>query len=144
MLTRNLIGRGISCGLISGVLLAVFFKVVEKATNIKVYTLLLNVDYIPLIGSYSLPEFIEVGFHLIISVVLTIFILTIVEMKKISPKNILLFCILLNVFIGIFLFPTTVLSDKTPSITSVSAWAYWLIGHAIYGMILGYSFRRGK
>ena len=37
-------------------------------TGYKVYTLLLNIDYIPILNEFKFPEVVEVIFHLIVSV----------------------------------------------------------------------------
>ncbi|MDT3765193.1 hypothetical protein [Priestia filamentosa] len=36
-------------GIISGIIMSVFLKGIEELTHLRVYTLLLNVDYIPLL-----------------------------------------------------------------------------------------------
>lgn len=51
------------------------------------------------------------------------------------------YCIFLsvgvNVGIAILYFPITILSEKTPAITSVEALGLWLLAHIIYGIVLG-------
>ena len=59
-------------GMIAGLVLTLFFKVIHSMTGYKVYTLLLNIDYIPILNEFKFPEVVEVIFHLIVSVVLSI------------------------------------------------------------------------
>ncbi|MCM3093311.1 MULTISPECIES: hypothetical protein [unclassified Cytobacillus] len=66
-------------GLLSGLFLALFLKMIELSTGVKVYTLLLNVDYFPILKNYHFPESIEFVFHLIISVLLAVSLLFIIN-----------------------------------------------------------------
>lgn len=59
-------------GMLSGIFLGLFLKMIEISTDIKVYTLLLNVDYFPILKNYNFPESIEFVFHLIISGILAV------------------------------------------------------------------------
>lgn len=135
------IRKSISYGLVTGLILAILLKVVEQLTSYKVYTLLLNVDYIPILNDYQFPETVEVGFHLIISVAVSIclyFFLTILKIN--SRRKIIVISTSLNILIGALLFPTTAFSDRTPEITSISSIFYWLVAHGVYGYLLGYLF----
>ena len=142
MLNKKWVQKVVIQGFISGVILAYFLKVVEQTTPYKVYTLLLNVDYIPVINRFVLPEIIEVMLHLVISIVLIACLQAFIDHKKItSTKQIVLFCMVSCFVIGMVLFPTTILSNRTPSLTSIPAWSYWLLGHSMYGIIVGYLLR---
>lgn len=130
-------------GLLSGMFLAIFLKLVEKATHLKVYTLLLNIDYIPIINHYHFPEIIEVAFHLIISILLSISLSLVLNYLGVtSGKSLILWCIAICLSIGLLLFPTTAFSDRTPSVTSLPALLYWLTGHGLYGFLLGCLFKK--
>lgn len=122
-------------GIITGLVLSLFFKWVEQATGHKVYTLLLNVDHIPFFRNYTYSEPVEVLFHLIVSIVLVFVLQFIIETKNI--KKIIVFCTVSNLVIGALIYPTTGLSTRTPPIDSVPAIVYWLIGHIVYGLLLG-------
>ena len=81
----------------------------------------------------------EVLLHLIISIGVVACLQTFIEYKKItSTKRILFICIASCFIIGLFLFPTTMLSERTPALVSIPAWTYWLIGHSLYGGVVGY------
>lgn len=129
-------------GVLSGILLGVFMKGIERVTEVKVYTLLLNIDYIPIINRIAFPEIIEFLFHIIISILLSIILLMIIRYKRLNPKKVISFVLLVSIVVGLLLFPTTALSERTPDLASISALIYWLIGHALYGAVLGVLLRR--
>lgn len=130
-------------GLISGLLLAIFFKFIEYMTHFKVYTLLLNIDYIPYINTFVFPEFVEVLFHLIVSCILALCLYSLfIYSKASSRKNIIYVSVLVCFIIGAALFPTTLLSVRTPAFTSIPSFSYWMIGHILYGYLLGLLFAR--
>ncbi|WP_062197735.1 hypothetical protein [Massilibacterium senegalense] len=47
--------RGFIYGTITGFLLGLIFYLIEKVMDIKLFTLLLNVDFIPILGTISFP-----------------------------------------------------------------------------------------
>ncbi len=131
--------KSILSGLVSGLVLAVLLKVTESVTHLKVYTLLLNVDYIPYINTFAFPELIEIGFHLIVSIALAVCLyLLFIQLQITSRKQIILICTIVCFIIGVALFPTTTLSDRTPDFTSIPSFLYWIAGHIIFGFVLGY------
>lgn len=122
--------------ILSGLVLVFFLKVVEQGTDLTVYTLLLNVDYIPLLNLFDLPEAIEVIIHLILSIFITAGFLVILNHYDIPMKYHMLFYIWMSLAVGLLLYPTTALSDRTPPLLSFSAFGYWLAGHFLYGLSL--------
>lgn len=128
-------------GLVGGFVLTFLFKWTEFATGKKVYTFLLNVDYIPRIGNIAFPEWIEIVFHLIVSVAVAIGFYIMYQLHPSWKYQAIWVCTGASILIGIALFPTTALSERTPELTDSTALLYWLIGHAIFGMILGVFFK---
>ncbi|MCA1029917.1 hypothetical protein LCL95_02575 [Bacillus timonensis] len=150
-----MIGKTFRCGLligfISGIVLAVFLKSVEIIFSIKVYTLLLNVDFIPIIGSIKWSELVELTFHLFISILIGIIYCLIVTGSRFArfkwKKRIsYYFVALLLTFPTIFLyFPLTILAYKeTPEINDWVAFSWWTIGHILYSLSLSYFYIRYK
>ncbi|ARK21958.1 MULTISPECIES: hypothetical protein [Sporosarcina] len=130
--------QGTWIGIVTGILLAVVLKMVQAITGDKVYTLLLNVDYIPIVKEYQFPEVIEVFFHLIVSVVLCIILVILYDKSRGFIRNhAILFPLLVNVAIGLLLYPTTSFSDRTPSVTNIISLLWWVAGHALYGFVVG-------
>jgi hypothetical protein len=134
---------GTFAGLFSGVFLGLFLKVIEQLTNLKVYTLLLNVDYIPILNTMSLTEAMEFMLHLFISVLLSIILVFFLNSKDTwSPNRKQFFVLFISIGIGLLLYPTTALSSRTPAWNDFMALFYWSLAHAIYGWLLGAFFRK--
>ncbi|PID21209.1 hypothetical protein CSV61_10345 [Sporosarcina sp. P3] len=130
--------QGTWIGIVTGIFLALFLKVIQSFTEEKVYTLLLNVDYIPIVKEYQFPEVIEVFFHLIVSVVLCIILVILYNKSNGFIRNhAILFPFLVNVAIGLVLYPTTSFSDRTPTVTNTTSLFWWIAGHAAYGLFIG-------
>jgi hypothetical protein len=123
-----------------------FLKLVQSITSIKVYTLLLNVDYIPILKDLKLSEVVEFGLHMVISIVLAMVINLYILKKGLVKEEIHRFLIRVSLIVGLLLFPTTLLSERTPPITSGYAFLYWMAGHWIYGFVLGrvLSYKEGE
>ncbi|MFD2445281.1 hypothetical protein ACFSO7_15060 [Bacillus sp. CGMCC 1.16607] len=130
--------KAILAGIISGCFLGFFLKVIETITSLKVYTLLLNVDYIPWINRFRLSESIEFGFHLIVSILLSLFLVKFLTTKEWESKRKITLVVVVCITIALLLFPITALSTRTPALNNYSALFYWLLGHALYGLLLGY------
>ncbi|PWW29578.1 hypothetical protein DFO73_104218 [Cytobacillus oceanisediminis] len=79
--------KGILSGFVSGIFLGLFLKVIEVMSGVKVYTLLLNVDYIPILKNYSFPEFVEFLLHLIISVIVAAALFSIIKISMGTKAN---------------------------------------------------------
>ena len=130
--------QGTWIGIVTGIILAIFMKIVQAITGDKVYTLLLNVDYIPIVKEYQFPEVIEVFFHLIVSVVLCIILVFLCDKSSgFIRKHAILFPLIVNVVIGLLLYQTTSFSDRTPDVTNMMSLFWWTFGHALYGLLVG-------
>ena len=129
---------------VAGFVLGLFLKAVENLTNKRVYTLLLNVDYFPVLKSYQFPEAIEFSFHLIISLLVVGCLFALRNRFNWSNSALLIYSTISQLIIGCVLYPTTTFSDRTPLITDVLAFTWWLVGHIIYGLIVGILLRKSK
>jgi Na+/phosphate symporter len=98
---------------------------------------LLNVDYVPILKNMKLPEIVEFGLHMVISVMLAIGVNFYITKKDLHKETIHSFVIKVSLVIGFLLFPTTLLSERTPSITNIYAFLFWMMGHWFYGLVLG-------
>ena len=123
--------------LIAGIFLGFFMKWLQDVTGYKVYTLLMNVDYIPILKEYIFPAWIEFTFHLIIAVILAYAIVWVAWKKHYTRKQLIRFTIVVNIIIAIALYPTTSLSDRTPALFSFPSFGLWLVAHIAYGIVLG-------
>lgn len=117
-------------GILSGLVLGGLLKTVEQLTDKQVYRLLLNVDYFPIIQDWPMNEMQDFLLHMVVSVGLVI-VLYLTLGKKVNRY------IILSVLIGGMLYLTTAFSDRTPALTDMMAFIYWMVGHLIYGIIIG-------
>lgn len=130
---NTLVLRGFAFGLVPGIALALLFKAVESLAGPRVYTLLLNVDFIPGLGG-SLPEWFELSLHLAVSVVIGfLYAFLLGRLEKPWLPGLLLGIAPIPLFI-----PLTQLavSAGTPGLSDVDAMIWWIAGHLFYGMIL--------
>lgn len=79
--------RMLGSGLAAGSLLGIYLKFIEHFTSFNVYTLLLNVDYIPGLNRLELPEWVEFLLHLAISVLLSAVLAQILRMQLLPPAR---------------------------------------------------------
>lgn len=129
--------KSVLSGVTAGVILGLFLKLMEYMTGKKVYILLMNVDYVPLLKNYNTTEFLDFILHLVISVLLAlafrVFLLK--DMTKTGARRYVLW---ISSMIGVILYPTTILSDRTPEFTDSYAFLIWMAGHVLYGWVLGF------
>lgn len=125
-------------GIAAGILLGLCLKIIEHITTLKVYTLLLNVDYVPVLKELKLPELIEFALHLVISVLLSILLAIFLKSENWPRGRSLSWVSLVCLAVGLLLYPTTVLSNRTPELTDLAALLFWLAGHLLYGISLGW------
>ncbi len=125
-------------GIAAGILLGLSLKIIEHITTLKVYTLLLNVDYVPVLKEVKLPELIEFALHLVISVLLSILLASFLKSKNWSRGRSLSWVSLVCLAVGLLLYPTTVLSNRTPELPDLAALLFWLGAHLLYGIALGW------
>lgn len=122
-------------GIVSGGIFGLLLKVIEQLTGKRVYTLLLNVDYFPLLKDWELNEVVEFSLHIAVSIVV-VWILY-VGLKKIGYEYRISLYIWANVLIGGLLYFTTTFSERTPELTDMVAFTYWIGGHIIFGALVG-------
>ncbi|MCU6796685.1 hypothetical protein OB236_31620 [Paenibacillus sp. WQ 127069] len=127
--------RAIWAGIGAGLFIGIFFRIVEFEWKIRVYTLLLNVDYVPVLRDLTLTEATEFSIHMIISAVAALVFYKLIRLKDYAKRIVQTF-VLWSVIVGAVLYLTTMLSSKTPAIYDVSAITVWLVGHAMYGFLL--------
>ncbi|PMC35184.1 hypothetical protein CJ195_20560 [Bacillus sp. UMB0899] len=126
---------GILSGFLSGVVIGFFLKIVQFLTNIEVYTLLLNMDFI-----YSKPlnEPIEFSLHILVSIFIGV-LFTNLSQKVTGKKSESQFILSLGLtLLPILLyFPLTFFAVKqTPELTNGQALFWWTMGHLVYAVVL--------
>lgn len=133
--------RAVFAGTAAGIILGIFLRLAEQITSLKVYTLLLNIDYVPLLNQLKLSELWEFMLHLVISVLLSVTLAAFLYGKGWSPGRCLSFTVAACAAIGMLLFLTTALSERTPELSDFPALLLWLTGHLLYGLALGWMLR---
>ncbi|CAH1215337.1 hypothetical protein PAECIP111893_03928 [Paenibacillus plantiphilus] len=132
--------RGIIAGLASGIGLGMLLKVLQALTNERVYTLLLNIDFVPFMPT-RLPEIMEFALHLAVSLPLGIVYLLAAERSGRPVMTGIAFGLVIAVLTWI---PLTLLSDRVPSIDDGRALLLWLAAHICYGLLLSIFARRER
>ncbi len=110
--------RGLSAyavaGLISGTVLGLMLKIMQGFSGHRVYRLLLNADYVPLLNRFRLGEAAEFVIHLLISAVLCLILGLIWQRRAArrepSAREMASVTALIGLLIGALLYPTTLLS----------------------------------
>lgn len=131
-----------AAGLASGTLLGLTLKAAELLSGHRVYRLLLNTDYVPVLDRFRLNEETEFVIHLLISALLCM-VLGLIWRKRArratpSVSSMIIVTALIGGVIGLLLYPTTMLSaGGTPPIDSLPAWSWWLAAHLLYGAASG-------
>ncbi|MED3728082.1 DUF6789 family protein [Priestia filamentosa] len=131
-------------GIISGIIMSVFLKGIEELTHLRVYTLLLNVDYIPLLKRVTSNEQLELILHLIVAVIVSVVWFVVLQKINLTKKKSRTATIMMAMCIGLLLYPSTIMSERTPSLSSLSSLGFWLLGHLIFGMLLSLFYKRDK
>lgn len=127
--------RVLYIGVFSGILLGLVLKLIESLTEVRVYTLLLNVDFIPFIGSIMWGETLEFVFHVLISISIAFIFVYLAHQFHIGeslPKLFLLsFIICLPTFPLYFLLSSLAIKE-VPVWNDWLAFIYWGFAHFIY------------
>ena len=133
------ISNSLYIGVLSGILLGLLLKVIESVSQIRVYTLLLNVDFIPLIGQVEWSEPMEFLFHVVISICIAfafIFLADILKLQTSLPKLWLLSLILCLPTLGLYFILSSLAIKEVPAWNDWLAFTYWTIAHLIYAWVL--------
>ncbi|WP_186576665.1 hypothetical protein [Aquibacillus kalidii] len=136
------IGRIILGGTLSGILLGMYLGFFEWFSGKKVYTLLLNVDFIPYIGNS--PDFLLWLYHLIISWGICLLFVVLISVRKLAGIYKFLLAITISGVAMLSYFPLTLLALRpTPTVYDIESIIYWVSGHFLYGCLL-YVFYRNE
>lgn len=128
--------------LVASTLLGVFLKIIEETTAIKVYTLLLNVDYIPFVNRFTIPEWIEFLLHLLVGIIFGNVLQWVLARSHKKDKQSFFVIISCSIVLAICYYPVTVLSNKTPPFLSFGAFSWWVFGHVLFGFILAVGYNK--
>ncbi|MFC0214435.1 hypothetical protein ACFFK0_18555 [Paenibacillus chartarius] len=123
---------GIGSGLAAGTALGLFLKLAQAWSGARVYTLLLNVDFIPLLAR-PLPEWVEFALHLGFAAALGAVFARLMRRRR-WP---LFWGALLGIAAIPLYVPLSLLSERVPELDDRIAWLWWSAGHMLFGLTLG-------
>jgi hypothetical protein len=128
------IWSGILTGVISGAILGLFLKCIQAITELKVYTLLLNIDFL---YNKHLPESLEFSLHLIVSIVICVVYVFFCEKLNLHLRKQFVFSFVFTTPTIFLYIPLTLFSIKeTPALNDGLAILWWIIGHFLYALLL--------
>lgn len=130
--------KGIWIGFWSGLLLGLLLKWIQAVTGKQIYTLLLNVDFIPLIGKVEWSEPIEFAFHIAISIILCIIFVYIAKHWNYSFGQLTILSLVMSIPLYLLYFPLSALAlrEDVPELTDLGAFLYWMFAHLTYALSL--------
>lgn len=130
--------KGIWIGFWSGLMLGFLLKWIEAVTGIKIYLLLLNVDFIPIIGSVDWSEPVEFTFHIIVSLFLSIAFVYLAKRRPYPFGQLVLISLIMCIPLCLLYFPLAILAinPEVPGAGNIEAILYWVFAHLTYALAL--------
>ncbi|TWT07397.1 hypothetical protein FQV26_06180 [Planococcus sp. CPCC 101016] len=130
--------KGIWIGFWSGLILGLLLKWIQSVTGEQVYTLLLNVDFIPIIGNVQWSEVTEFIFHMSISLIIGVVFVYISKRRNYSFGQLVIISLLLSVPFPFlfFLLSWLAVEANVPAVTDWGAFLYWVFAHLTYSLLL--------
>lgn len=130
--------KGIWIGFWSGLFLGLLLKWIQAVTGEQVYTLLLNVDFIPIIGPINWPEPVEFAFHMIIALIIGVVYVYLAKRRAYSFGQLVLLSLAMSIPFYLLYFPLSAMAirEDVPGFTDAGAILYWIFAHLTYAMAL--------
>lgn len=130
--------KGLWIGFWSGLVLGLLLKWIQSVTGEQVYTLLLNIDFMPLIGTIQWSEVTEFIFHMIISLIIGIVFVFLAKRRTYLFGQLVLISLLISVPFPFLFFILAKLAIRTdvPALTDWGAFLYWVFAHLTYSLLL--------
>ncbi|ANU10434.1 hypothetical protein A1A1_04312 [Planococcus antarcticus DSM 14505] len=130
--------KGIWIGFWSGLVLGLLLKWIQSVTGEQVYTLLLNVDFIPVIGDVQWSEITEFVFHMIISLIIGVVFVYLAKRRNYSFGQLVIISLLMSAPFPFlyFLLSWLAINADVPAITDWGAFLYWVFAHLTYSLLV--------
>lgn len=122
-------------GIAAGVILIIPLKLLYVLTGNTAYILLFNFDYVPVLNQLKPVWLFGYVFHFVTCICSVIGLYYI--LKYLNKQFSLFYYVLVYTVGGGALFFLTCLSDQPPAGNDFSAWFYWTIAHAVFGLAVG-------
>lgn len=130
--------KGIWIGFWSGLILGLLLKWIQAVTGEQVYTLLLNVDFIPVIGDVQWSEITEFIFHMMIALIIGVVFVYIAKRRNYSFGQLVIISLLMSAPFPFLYFVLSWLAvdANVPAVTNWGAFLYWIFAHLTYALLL--------
>ncbi|WP_203332510.1 hypothetical protein [Planococcus beigongshangi] len=130
--------KGVWIGFWSGLILGLLFKWIQSVTGVNVYLLLLNVDFIPVIGEIDWSELTEFMFHIAVSVAIGIVYVYLAKRRPYTFGQLTVLSLILCIptYFLYFILSSLAITDQVPGLTDWEAILYWVFGHLAYSLLL--------
>jgi len=113
-------------------------KWIQAVTGEQVYTLLLNVDFIPLIGRVDWSEPVAFAFHLAFSLLISVVYVYLAKRRAYTFGQLVLLSFVICIPFFLLYFPLSALAvrEDVPALTDAGAIIYWMFAHLTYALAL--------
>lgn len=130
--------KGVWIGFWSGLILGLLLKWIQSVTGENVYTLLLNIDFIPIIGDVQWSEVTEFIFHMIVSLVIGIVFVFLAKRRKYTFGQLVILSLLISIPLPFlfFILSSLAVTADVPAVNDWNAFLYWVFGHLTYSLLL--------
>lgn len=130
--------KGVWIGFWSGMILGLLLKWVQAVTGKNVYLLLLNVDFIPVVGNIDWSEMTEFLFHVAVSVVIGIAYVYLAKRRNYTFGQLTVLSLILcsPTYFLYFILSSMAVTDQVPGLTDWEAITYWIFAHLAYSLLL--------
>ncbi|AIY05976.1 hypothetical protein Plano_2011 [Planococcus sp. PAMC 21323] len=130
--------KGVWIGFWSGLILGLLLKWIQSVTGENVYTLLLNIDFIPIIGNVQWSEVTEFIFHMIVSLVIGIVFVFLAKRRKYTFGQLVILSLLISIPLPFlfFILSSLAVTADVPAVNDWNAFLYWVFGHLTYSLLL--------
>ncbi len=124
-------------GVIAYFILVLFLYGLQWLTNLSVYTLLINYEFIPIL---NVNLFFAHLLNLIISLILARFFYSNIIKRGWRWQDILFHVTFGIMFVGLLTYPLTYFSNITPDLFHIFSLVFWVVSFMIYGLSMSLGF----
>lgn len=122
-------------GTAAGILLACFFYIPEVFLKIKLYTFLLNIDFLPLPDFIIFNEPLQFVLHIFIAIAL----IACVDMLCKVFYHPFFVSLFINIIMSFTFFPLYSLAESKPFLPPLTVpFFIWLFGHILFSLLIGF------
>lgn len=124
-------------GLIAYLVLTLILYGLQSLTNLPIYTLLINYEFIPYV---NINSFFAISLNLLMSVILAFFFYKHIIKRAWRWQDILFHLTFGIMFVGFVTYPLTYFSKVTPPLFHIFSFVFWIVSFMIYGLSMSLGF----